>query len=394
MQAPPRQPSGAAGILEAFDLQALIDILAGRGFEVVGPVVREGVIAYERLDDAGQLPVGWTDTQEPGRYRLEKNGRGELFGFAVGPHAWKRFLHLAERTLLRTERDAAGRLQFESEPPPESRFAFLGVRPCELAAIGIHDRVLTGGLYADPTYASLRGNLFVVAVNCVRPAATCFCASMQTGPGHGSGFDLALTELCGERRHAFLVEAGSEAGREVLEELPLAPATPLDMEEAAGLVAKAAASMTRTIDARETREALLSNLEHPRWEEIATRCLACANCTMVCPTCFCVNVEERVALDASVAERVQRWDSCFGAEFSYIHGGSVREAVSARYRQWMTHKLATWVDQFGTSGCVGCGRCITWCPAGIDITEEARFFAMLPKEVNPKALESPVPEKS
>ena len=70
------------------------------------------------------------------------------------------------------------------------------------------------------------------------------------------------------------------------------------------------------------------------------------------------------------AERWRKWDSCFTLDFSYIHGGSVRTSAAARYRQWLSHKLATWIDQFGSSGCVGCGRCITWCPVGIDITEE------------------------
>jgi Fe-S oxidoreductase len=93
---------------------------------------------------------------------------------------------------------------------------------------------------------------------------------------------------------------------------------------------------------------------------------------MVCPTCFCTTVEDVSDVTGDHAERWRRWDSCFTLGFSYIHGGSIRNSGKARYRQWMTHKLASWIDQFGTSGCVGCGRCITWCPVGIDITEEAR----------------------
>jgi Fe-S oxidoreductase len=93
---------------------------------------------------------------------------------------------------------------------------------------------------------------------------------------------------------------------------------------------------------------------------------------MVCPTCFCATVEDATDLTGSATERRRVWDSCFSQEFSYIHGGSVRTSAGARYRQWITHKLATWHEQFGVSGCVGCGRCITWCPVGIDITAEAR----------------------
>jgi Fe-S oxidoreductase len=101
---------------------------------------------------------------------------------------------------------------------------------------------------------------------------------------------------------------------------------------------------------------------------------------MVCPTCFCTSVEETNDLTGTESSRSRRWDSCFTMDFSYIHGGSVRNSPKSRYRQWMTHKLSTWVDQFGTSGCVGCGRCITWCPVGIDITEEVRAIADSEKE--------------
>jgi formate hydrogenlyase subunit 6/NADH:ubiquinone oxidoreductase subunit I len=104
---------------------------------------------------------------------------------------------------------------------------------------------------------------------------------------------------------------------------------------------------------------------------VAQRCLACTNCTLVCPTCFCVAVEDTTDLAGDHVERHRRWDSCFTAGHSYVHGGSVHASTASRYRQWMTHKLSTWFDQFGSSGCVGCGRCIAWCPAAIDITEEA-----------------------
>ncbi len=126
----------------------------------------------------------------------------------------------------------------------------------------------------------------------------------------------------------------------------------------------------RHLDTTDIHDLLLNNLEHPRWAEVAERCLSCANCTMVCPTCFCASVEEVSDLSGDNVRRERAWDSCFTMEHSYTNTGTVRKTTASRYRQWLTHKLATWSDQFGTSGCVGCGRCVTWCPVAIDLTEE------------------------
>jgi ferredoxin len=169
----------------------------------------------------------------------------------------------------------------------------------------------------------------------------------------------------------FLVEIGSEVGADIARALPLRPATNADAKLAAEVSDRTAASMGRRLTTDGLKELLQGNAQHPRWREVAERCLACGNCTLVCPTCFCFAVDDVTDLAGRTAERVQRWDSCFTLGHSYIHGGSVRREISSRYRQWMTHKLAHWIDQYGVSGCVGCGRCITWCPVGIDITEEA-----------------------
>ena len=364
-------------VIDAGALDVLIAALSGRGYTVVGPTVRDGAIVYDELASAAELPAGWTDVQDGGFYRLERRDDEARFGYAVGPTSWKRFL-FPPRVRFWTARQDGDVLDVEEEPVEAGPFAFLGVRACELAAIGIQDRVFLGGRYADRDYAARREGAFLVAVNCHEPGGTCFCVSMDTGPIARDGYDLVLTELL-DGGHRFLVESGSERGEEILAQLGGTEATEVDLRAAEAQADDAAGRMGRQLDTRDIRDLLRDNLEHPRWDEVAERCLTCGNCTMACPTCFCSAVEDANDLDGSVA-RSRVWDSCFSVDYSYIHGGPVRQTGKARYRQWLTHKLGTWHDQFGSSGCVGCGRCITWCPVAIDITEEVAAIRATDRE--------------
>jgi ferredoxin len=360
-------------ILERASLARLFDALLRKGYTVVGPTVADGTIVYDELSSPDDLPIGWTDVQEGGTYRLERTASRAYFGFNLGPHSWKKYLFPPEQRMWSASRvgarSAAG---FDVAPEPQAsvKYAFIGVRACELNAIAIQDRVFLHSEFEDEVYRTLRENAFVVAVNCTRASSTCFCVSMDAGPKAGGGFDLALTEVIGEDGHYFTVEEGSEKGADLLREVPTGAADESHRRAAADAVAKAESQMGRTMNTDGIKELLYANYEHPRWENIANRCLSCGNCTLVCPTCFCSTVEDTIDLTGNNAERHRKWDSCFTSDFSYIHGGSIRKSVASKYRQWMTHKLATWQDQFGSLGCVGCGRCITWCPVGIDITEE------------------------
>ncbi len=352
-------------------LDQLFDALRGRGFRLVGPTVRDRAIVYDDIASSADLPAGWTDEQDGGVYRLRRRDDGALFGYAVGPQSWKRYLFPPSSLLWQGRRDDDDGVTAAPDGETAARFAFIGVRSCELHAIAIQDRVFLGGDHVDPVYAARREGVFVVAVNCGEAGGTCFCVSMETGPRAASGFDLALTELLGDGGHRFLVEIGTGRGADVMNEVEHRSAERADAAAADRIVARTAASMGRRMETGGIKELLYANFEHSRWDDVAGRCLACGNCTMVCPTCFCFRVEDVTDLAGEDAERHRSWDSCFTMDHSYLHGGPVRVSNRSRYRQWMTHKLATWIDQFGTSGCVGCGRCITWCPVGIDITEEA-----------------------
>ena len=358
-------------LIERAALDELLDALRRRGFQPIGPTVRQGAIVHEELESAADLPAGWTDVQEGGTYRLVRRDDEAVFGHNVGPESWKRHLFQPTLELWRAKRSADGGLEVHADSSDAPRYALIGVRSCDLHAIAVQDRIFVEGPWADPDYSARRERAFIVAVNCSQAAATCFCVSMGTGPRAESGFDLALTELLDAGGHRFLVEVGSQRGGEVLGELPSRPAASGDEQAAEQVSARAASQMGRTLDTTDIRDLLYRNREHPRWDEVADRCLTCGNCTMVCPTCFCSSVDDVTDLAGEEATRVRRWESCFSLEHSYVSGGHVRSSTKARYRQWMTHKLASWIDQFGTSGCVGCGRCITWCPVAIDITEEA-----------------------
>ena len=371
MNAPAEAPRASSRVVEAQEISALFDVILASGYRLLGPTVKDGAIVYDEIPSAARLPVGVGQEQANGRYRLRPRGDDALFGYAVGPHAWKRFLFPPSRRIFRATRVTKS-LRVEPETSDPRPDAFLGVRPCDVAAIARQDRVFLGGPFRDPAYGARRESALIVAVQCGEAEGTCFCASVGTGPRAAAGFDLALTELHHGGRHEFLVEIGSARGEALLERVTSRPAREEDREAALVATRRAEASMGRTLDLEGLRELLTASAESPRWEEIAERCLSCANCTMVCPTCFCATVEDSSDLTGVSAERWRRWDSCQTLDFSYIHGGSIRRSASSRYRQWMTHKLATWVEQFGETGCVGCGRCITWCPAGIDLTEEAR----------------------
>ena len=374
---------GAFVIVARAHFERLLEALREDGYRLVGPTVRDGAIVYGELHGVADLPVGWTDVQEAGTFRLTRRSDAALFGYVPGPHSWKQFLQVPRRRLWQVRRTVDG-IQLTAEPEPDERLAFIGARSCELHAVAIQDRVLTGGPFVDPDYAARRRNVFVVAVNCGQAGGTCFCVSMGTGPRVRQDFDLALTEIPDETGHRFVIEVGTERGAEMIARVPHEAADTGNREAAERIIERTAGQMGRKMDSGDVKELLYRNLDHPRWDDVAARCLSCANCTMVCPTCFCTTVEDTTDLSGDHAERWQRWDSCFTQAFSYIHGGSVRPSTKTRYRQWMIHKLATWFDQFGTSGCVGCGRCITWCPVGIDITEEVRAIRESESEQSPR----------
>jgi sulfhydrogenase subunit beta (sulfur reductase) len=358
-------------VLNKGQLAQLLEQLKSQEFQLVGPQVRDQAIVYDKLTGIQDLPQGWTEIQEAGKYHLKRSKDLKLFGFSHGPESMKRSFFQPLVPLFKA-RKKDGTFTVMKEPTsPVRRLAWIGVRACDLAAVQVQDQVLLQGNCHDPHYKQQRDrSQFVIAINCTQAGGTCFCASMGTGPQATHSFDLALTELLDDQGHRFVTTVGSPQGQEMMDLLAASPASESDVFQAKAAVEHTAQTMGRTLDTTGIHQLLFANQEHPHWQRIADRCLSCANCTMVCPTCFCTTIEDSMDLAEEHATRTQVWDSCFTSDHSYVHGGSVRNSTAARYRQWLTHKFASWIDQFGTSGCVGCGRCISWCPVGIDITQE------------------------
>ena len=341
-------------------LGPLVARLRERGCTVVAPVAQSGVLGLAEIGSAEEIATGWTDVQEPGRYRAGRTG-SEAFGHAAPASPWKRWLHPEQQVVVRV-RTTRTQTFVEEPDSAATALAFVGIQACDLAAIGRLDAVFDH----DQAYRSRREQLLVVSVACTAPAADCFCASAGTGPWPGPGADIVLREL---GNGTLLATATTDTGAQLLHEIgPLPAADRAAFEAAEQRIAEGAARQIRRLDPTAITAAAASP-EDPGWSAVAERCLTCGNCTFVCPTCFCTSVVDSNSLDGTEFERTQRWDSCFSLDFAHIHGGSVRASAASRYRQWYLHKLVTWHDQFGESGCVGCGRCITWCPTGIDITE-------------------------
>jgi ferredoxin len=351
------------GFLPRSSLQTLFTALIQAGYKIYGPRVRDGVIQFEHLDDPDSLPVGVTNDQQPGHYRLNTWESQRLFDWNHGPQTIKPLCFAPREVLWQEQAEPYG---FKRVLPQATPTAVIGVRACDLAALAIQDHHFELEMRPDPHYKQRRDSLLLIGIDCAHSADTCFCASTGDGPALDAGYDIGMAEL----DEGFLIWHRSDKGQAITDQLELQSADDGQLEAMLQATSQAAREQTRKMPVNEELQQLYKRLDHGHWDQVAERCLSCGNCTAVCPTCFCYQVEHEMALTGDMAEMVRSWDSCFSPTHSDMGHFKVRSEVKHRYRQWLTHKLAGWQVQQRRIGCTGCGRCITWCPVGIDLTQE------------------------
>ncbi|HFE39319.1 MAG TPA: sulfite reductase subunit A, partial [Gammaproteobacteria bacterium] len=336
------------------------------GYLLLGPQLQRGAIVYDHFTSVKQLVQGIIDTQNPGEYSTKSTDNQRFFSWASAAQSLKPLCFSPRETLWKSKKTAQAELTFQEQKPITEAMAIIGAKACDLAGLALQDQHFLQQEYIDPYYEQRRNALFIVAVDCSHPATTCFCASTGDGPAVSINFDIRLSEL----DDGFIVTAGSQPGQLIVDTLQLSDASSIQLSEQARQLQSAVAQQTRSLPDKDVKNTLKKRQANPHWKNIGEQCLACGNCTATCPSCFCHSEHDESPLGADQVSHVRQWDSCFNQDHSYIHGIVIRAESKDRYRQWMTHKFSSWIEQYGRSGCTGCGRCITWCPVGIDVTKE------------------------
>lgn len=323
-------------LLDQPDLRDLVRSLSETHL-VVGPVRKGKDYAFSLVKEAADIDLSYQTTILPPKKVFHKPLE-VLFSFQDG---------------VITHGDV-GRAQ-----------VLFGVHPCDLHAITILDTIFRRD-FPDPYFIERKESTVIVALNCATVGEDCFCLSMGTGPWVKDPCDLLLTPV----GDTYLLETMSPKGAEILSSQRLEPVSRDILRDKSKVVEEARRHFRKRVDTNGLRAIMEDNFRHPLWDELMKDCMGCGSCTMVCPTCFCYNVVDRLDLSLTSGRREREWDSCMLLEYSEAAlGANFRKDRDARIKQRMYHKLVYYEPQFGTLGCVGCGRCISTCLKKIDITE-------------------------
>jgi sulfhydrogenase subunit beta (sulfur reductase) len=329
--------------LKINELPRFLDAAKAAGYAVFAPA---------------RAPEGWT-------FAPYEGGAVGLGGYLLTAMSPKNFALPQLEAFLTYDNDD-GRLA----PMPEGKRLVFGVRPCDARALALVDRVYRDRGFRDPHYLSRRDNTVLVVLACQQPAPTCFCTSVGGGPADATGADVVAYEAGDD----LLLEPTSGKGEEFLKAAKLDQAPEAELKKAKEAYEKVAAAMSPLWDLAAVRPKLYANFDAAAWEEIASRCVSCAACTFVCPSCHCFDVADEGKHGRGL--RLRFWDACTQSLFTlHASGHNPRERKAARYRQRVLHKFYYFHDNWGENLCVGCGRCVVACPVNVDIREAVTLAA-------------------
>jgi sulfhydrogenase subunit beta (sulfur reductase) len=316
------------------------------------------------LRDFGEVIIPKEKTEQKGVYVFDKmidpsEVAWEYLRTIIPP---KKYLHKPKEVMFNFDSENGFQEVFEDA---EQKRILFGLHPCDIHGIKILD-VVFSNQYQDPYYMKRRQNTLIIGLSCM-PDEKCFCKSMHTDYTD-DGFDLGLSDIGND----FLVAVGTSRGDDLIAAHNHLFTDVEDQDSRKYLEFRKKRNQLFKLELDIDDLPYILDLEHdsPVWDELGKRCLTCGNCSMVCPTCYCFNVHDELELDAKSGRRIKQWDACLFKDYALVAGGhNFREDRAERVRNRYYHKQFRMVEQYGKPSCVGCGRCINACPAGIDVVE-------------------------
>ena len=295
-------------------------------------------------------------------FKVLEKGEEPLTVYANTKNAPKNVFFPRTEVMMRYTRTTKG-VELKSEDVDARDAVLFGVRPCDARSFALLDMLFDQEKYKDPYYIEKRAKTAVVTLACSHPPYTsCFCTSVGGHPVDKTGSDVLLTDL-GDQ---YLAEFLTAKGENLVKYFGDAKADGAAEQKKEAIVAQAGGEIKSKIPAKEIKPILDVNFEHPFWNTIYQKCLACGTCTYLCPTCHCFDISDEMKYDDG--RRLRNWDSCMFALFTKeTSGHNPRQSQKERWRQRTMHKFKYYVDNFDAIACVGCGRCVMYCPVNIDI---------------------------
>ncbi|MHA1656299.1 MAG: 4Fe-4S dicluster domain-containing protein [Candidatus Heimdallarchaeota archaeon] len=255
----------------------------------------------------------------------------------------------------------------------EKEILVFGASPCDITGVNVLNRIFRE-YYTDALFSQLRDRTVIIGMNCLDHCyENCFCETMHSNDPK-SGYDIMLTPIS---KTKLIAVPNSDKGKallrthgEIFQEV-----TAKDHQAYLKALEQKRLNFKREFPIEGLASEIEDNFESSVWEEFTKKCLFCGSCTFVCPTCYCFSTKDNLSIDLKTGERIRDWDSCYYPEFALVAGGhNFREHQSQRFRYRYLHKFVDIPRRYNLEGCVGCGRCITYCPANIDVRDVLKMI--------------------